>query len=63
MFNWGNQNAINTSNVDNSVLVIKTNSIFIISFRILPKPADWKSAVLINTKEIRSSSIDRNIQE
>lgn len=61
MFNWGSQNAITTSNVDSSVLVIKTNSILIISFRIIPKLADWKSAVLVNTKEIGSSSIDRNV--
>lgn len=36
-----------------SVKLVKRASIrFIILFRVVPKLADWKSAVLINTKRI-----------
>ena len=44
--------------------MVKRASIrFIILFRVIPKLADWKSAVLVNTKRIGASSIDRNIEE
>lgn len=58
MFSWGNQNAISTSSVDRSVLVSKASITFIIPFRVAPKLVDWKSTVLVNTKGIRSSSIN-----
>lgn len=61
MFNWGNQNAISTSSVDRSVLVSKASITFIIPFRVTPKLVDWKSTVLVNTKGIRSSSINGNV--
>lgn len=61
MFSWGSQNAINTSSVDRSVLVSRAIIMFIIPFRILPKLADWKSAVLVDTKGIGSSSINGNV--
>ena len=61
MFSWGNQNAMSTSRVDRSVLVSKASITFIIPFRVIPKLVDWKSTVLINTKGIGSSSINRNV--
>lgn len=37
--------------------------IFIIPFWIIPKLVDWKSTVLINTKGVRSSSVNGDIEE
>lgn len=51
-FSWGSQNAISTSNADSVVLTSRVSIIFIISFRGAPKLTDWKSVVLVNTKEI-----------
>lgn len=50
-FNWGSQNAISTSNADSVVLISRVSNIFIVSFRSIPKLTDWKSIVLVNTKE------------
>lgn len=60
-FIWGSQNAIVTRSEANRVLIIKVNIKFIILSRSFPRLADWKSAVLINTKRIRSSSINGDI--
>lgn len=43
------------------MLVNNARFIFITSFWIIPELIDWKSIVLINTKEVRSSSVDRDI--
>lgn len=63
VFNWGSQNAIKTRIEDSETLIIIVISIFIILPWILPGLADWKSAVLINTRRIRTSSVDRNVEE
>ena len=47
--------------MDRSVLVSRASITFIIPFRIIPKRVDWKSTVLVNTKGIGSSSINRNV--
>lgn len=47
-----------TSRDANETLMSIINIIFIISLWIQPELIDWKSIVLINTREIRSSSID-----
>lgn len=62
-FSWGSQNAMMTSRVASVKLVRRASIKFIILFRTRPKLADWKSAVLVNTKRIGASSIDRNIEE
>lgn len=60
-FSWGSQNAISTNSADSVVLMSRAIIMFIISFRVGPNLIDWKSIVLINTKEIGSSSINRNV--
>lgn len=61
MFSCGNQNAIRTSREARSVLVSRVNIIFIIFLWGKPELVDWKSAVLINTRKIRASSIDGDV--
>lgn len=61
MFSCGNQNAMSTSSEASNVLVRSVSIRFIILFRVAPKLIDWKSIVLVNTKRIGSSSIDRDI--
>ena len=53
-YEWscGSQNAIVTSSVAKSVLVISTIARFIILFQVGLKSPDWKSGVLVYTKRI-----------
>lgn len=62
-FSWGSQNAMITSRVASVKLVRRASIRFIILFRVRPKLADWKSAVLLDTKRIWASSIDWYIEE
>ncbi len=63
MFSCGSQNAMSTSSEASNVLVRSVSMRFIILFRVIPKLIDWKSIVLVNTKRIGSSSINRDVQE
>lgn len=60
-FIWGSQNAIVTSNEASRVLIIKVKIKFIILSWSFPRLTDWKSAVLVNTKRIGSSSVNRDV--
>lgn len=60
-FICGSQNAIVTSSEAKRVLIIKVKIKFIILPWSQPRLTDWKSAVLINTKRIRSSSVNRDV--
>lgn len=63
MFVWGSQNAIIIKVRVSSVLVRIATARLIIPFRVVPELIDWKSIVLVNTKRIRASSINGDIEE
>lgn len=63
MFVWGSQNAIIIKIRVSSVLVRIATARLIIPFRVVPELIDWKSIVLVNTKRIRASSINGDIEE
>lgn len=44
-----------------STLVRRVINILIVPFRGAPELADWKSAVLIDTKGTRASSVNRDV--
>lgn len=42
---------------------MRDKNMLIIPFRGLPELVDWKSTVLVNTKRIRPSSVNRDVKE
>lgn len=60
-FIWGSQNAIVTSREARRVLTIRVRIKFIILSWSSPRLANWKSAVLIHTKRIGTSSVNRDV--